>query len=218
MTTPRRLLLSFSGGKSSAYLVHRFLNEFAADWDEIEILFANSGQEHPQTLAYVDACSRTYGWPVVWVEAVVAPRKGDGTRHRIVTFDTASRSGEPFAEVIAKYGIPNTGYPHCTRELKLAPITSYLRSLGWDAGKYQSAVGIRADEADRMSEKAKREGVIYPLVKWGDDKARRARVGAIAAGPPRAARASGELRLVLEEVVSQARDRCTRNPRGICVP
>ena len=70
--------------------------------------------------------------------------------------------------MIEKYGIPNNQYPHCTRELKQQPITSYLRSIGWDAGSYNTAIGIRADEIDRISPKSVREiGAIYPLIDLG---------------------------------------------------
>lgn len=98
----------------------------------------------------------------------MSPKIGDGSGHRIVDYGTASRKGEPFERVIEKYGIPNNQYPHCTRELKQQPITSYLRSIGWDAGSYNTAIGIRADEIDRISPKSVREiGAIYPLIDLG---------------------------------------------------
>ncbi|NJS14050.1 MAG: hypothetical protein HC788_04840, partial [Sphingopyxis sp.] len=107
----------------------------------------------------------------MWVEANVHSVKGQGTTHKVVTYETAARSGEPFEQAIQKFGIPNKAYPSCNRELKLRPIYSYIRELGWKKGTYQTAIGIRADEIDRMSSYAKEEHIIYPLVKLGVTKA-----------------------------------------------
>jgi len=148
----------------------RIMRELRHLWDEIVTVFANTGQEHPKTLEYVENVARHYGFKCVWVEAVVNPERGAGTGHRIVTPETASRKGEPFEAVIGKYGLPNNQFFHCTRELKLRPITSYLRSIGWEAGSYNSAVGIRFDEMDRISPKSLADGVIYPLIDLGVTK------------------------------------------------
>jgi hypothetical protein len=82
-----------------------------------------------------------------------------------VNISTASRKGEPYEDHIKKYGLPNQKFPHCTRELKLRPMRSYIESLGW--GKdYATAVGIRADEAKRRSDTARDHRIIYPLLDW----------------------------------------------------
>lgn len=164
----RRVFASFSGGRTSAYMTWRLRQEMPADVD-MRVIFANSGEEHEETLKFVKRCDDAFGFNSTWVEALVDPRRGVGTGHRVVDFDSASRPdtlGGPFEAVIAKYGIPNTGFPHCTRELKLNPMTSYLRSIGWQAGSYDTAVGIRADEMDRVSAAAERNRIFYPLIDW----------------------------------------------------
>lgn len=163
-----RLAISFSGGETSAYMTNLLWtsNEVRAHYSDIVIQFANTGQENEQTLWFVDACARRFGWPVVWVEADVDPARR-GVRHRVVNFDTASRDGAPFEAVIAKFGIPNSKFKHCTRSLKQHPMQSYLRSLGWEPGSYDTAIGIRADEFDRCSATAKEQRLVYPLVtRW----------------------------------------------------
>jgi len=64
--------------------------------------------------------------------------------------------------VIEKYGIPNKAYPHCTRELKLNPIKSWIRENVHE--DYRMAIGIRFDESKRMSKNAERNNLWYPLV------------------------------------------------------
>jgi hypothetical protein len=126
-------------------------------------VFANTGEENEETLEFVHQCDRRFGFNTVWVEAVVHPGRKSAT-HRIVDISTASRKGEPYEAVIQKYGIPNRDWPHCTRELKLRPMLSYIESLGWGRGTYDTAIGIRADEARRRSKTAKENRIIYPLM------------------------------------------------------
>jgi len=161
----RRLLLSMSGGKTSAYMTHHVLSFFRHRWDEMAVVFANTGQEAEETLEFVNRCDQELGFNTVWVEAVVHHGQRKGTTHRIVTFDTASRSGEPFEEVIRKFGVPNMRHPHCTRELKLRPIQSYVRSLGWGRD-YTTAIGIRPDEMRRVSPTADARNIVYPMIDW----------------------------------------------------
>lgn len=139
-------------------------------YDEIVVVFANTGQENEATLEFVDRCDREFGFGTVWLEAVFHEGQRKAPTHRIVTFETACRDGSLFLADAAKYGIPNKLTPHCTRSLKTCPITSYVRSLGWTNGMYDTAIGIRADEFDRMSAEAAKYRLTYPLVKRGITK------------------------------------------------
>jgi hypothetical protein len=156
-----RLLVSFSGGETSAYMLWWILKNWSTKY-EIKVVFANTGQENEETLLFVQKCSDYFNIEVVWVEAVVNPENRKGTTHKVVNFETASRNGEPFEAVIAKYGIPNPATPHCNREMKLNAINSYMKSIGWK--KYYSAIGIRVDEFDRMNAKRKERRLLYPLI------------------------------------------------------
>ena len=159
-----KLCVSFSGGKTSAFMARWCQqNAHRHGFTEVRYVFANTGQEHEKTLEFVDRCDREWGLGVVWLEAVVHHGERKGSTHRVVSFEAASRDGEPFEEVIRKYGIPNEGLKFtCTRELKLNAMRSYKASIGW-ADCY-SAVGIRADEIDRMQPDAREKRVLYPLV------------------------------------------------------
>jgi hypothetical protein len=159
----KTLVVSFSGGRTSAYMTKLLLSE-RDNWKDIVVIFANTGQEDERTLEFVHNCDVSFGFNTVWVESVTHPERGKGTTHKIVTYDTASRDGKPFEEMIAKYGIPFTKAPHCTRNLKQYPIQSYLRSLGLKRKDYRMAIGIRADEFDRISSNAEANSLIYPLV------------------------------------------------------
>ena len=159
-----KVLISFSGGKTSGKMTHDLLNNRYEDYEMI-VCFSNTGKEREETLEFVRDCDKFLGFNTVWVESVVHHGKRKSSGHKVVTFETASRNGEPYEEMIKKYGIPNVDFPHCTRELKTNPIHSYIKSV-WGSSPYKTAIGIRADEVDRI-----RQGdFIYPLIKPGITK------------------------------------------------
>lgn len=163
--------ISFSGGRTSAYMTKKILDNWSDKYDFI-VTFANTGLEHPKTLEFINNCDKFFGFNTVWLEAVVHHDKKIAPTHKVVTFETAARNGEPFEEVIKKYGIPNQAFPGCTRDLKLSPIKSYLKSLGIDETKIPTAIGIRMDETRRVNPKtAQARTLEYPLIDtWPSDK------------------------------------------------
>lgn len=151
-------LISFSGGETSAYMTIQMLEN---PTDEYVIVFANTGEEREETLEFVHKVEQYIGQRIYWVEAF--PKKNvKGVPIKIVDFESASRNGEPFEAMIAKFGIPNQGNPNCSRTLKKHAIQAFARGIGWR--KYFTAIGIRIDEPKRLNWKtAKKERLIYPL-------------------------------------------------------
>lgn len=141
--------VSFSGGRTSGYMLWRILQAHGGTMPaDSVVLFANTGKEMPETLDFVERCSREWSVPIVWVEY---RSKVDGKkRHAVVSNATASRAGEPFAALIRDRGfLPNPVSRFCTVELKIIAMAEYLRSIGWAA--WDCAVGIRADEPLRTA-------------------------------------------------------------------
>jgi len=161
-----KLAISFSGGRTSAVMTKLCVEKFK-DTHDIAITFANTGSEHENTLKFVDQCDKHFGWNVVWIEAVVNPERGKGIRHKVVTYETAARDGEPLEADFAKHGLPGPGWLHCTRDTKELPIKDYLKSLGWKWGEFWIAIGIRSDEMDRVSQNREKLKFVYPLVDAG---------------------------------------------------
>lgn len=153
------LLVSFSGGRTSAFM-SKYINENPkfSKYKKL-FLFANTGKEKEETLEFVNRCDKEFNLNVIWLEAKVDPKKGNGTNYKIVDFETASRKGEPFKTAIKKYGLPSKLYRHCTRELKEVPIHKYAKKI-FKTSDYLTALGIRADEKHRLKSNPK---YIYPL-------------------------------------------------------
>lgn len=132
--------VSFSGGRSSAMMAKIMLDNY--DRNELIFTFANTGKEMPQTLDFVHECDVNWNLGVVWIEY------DKDTKFRIVTRETASEDGRPFAEMIEKRKyLPNTVQRFCTSELKVVPMKRYIQSLGYKT--WDCAIGIRYDEVNR---------------------------------------------------------------------
>ena len=131
------------------------------DRNELIFTFANTGKEMPQTLDFVHECDVNWNLGVVWIEY------DKDTKFRIVTRETASEDGRPFAEFIEKRKyVPNRVSRYCTAELKIRPMKKYLMSIGLK--HWTAALGIRYDEQNRYrrmksSESKDRWDYIFPL-------------------------------------------------------
>ena len=162
-----RLRISFSGGRTSALMTRLCVERMSATHD-ILITFANTGCEHEKTLDFVNQCDKHFGWGVVWLESVFNLTRGKGVVSKVVSYETASRNGEPFEGYIQKNGLPNTMNPRCTDRLKEMCMDHYTHKVqGWKRGSYQTVIGIRADEIDRVNPDYKEKGFMYPLADWG---------------------------------------------------
>ncbi len=142
----RPTVVSFSGGRTSAYLLRLLLDAHGGTLPpDCHVVFANTGKENEATLRFVRDCCVNWRVPIVWVEYLP---DGDGWRQ--VTFETASRNGEPFEALVRKRNyLPNPVARFCTVELKILRIADYMRSLGH--AEFEVLVGLRADEPKRMA-------------------------------------------------------------------
>lgn len=160
-----KILVSFSGGRTSAFMCKLILEHSEySNFDKL-FVFANTGKERQETLRFVDRVDKEFNLNLVWVEADIPPTKGEGTNYRIVDFESASRNGEPFEALIQKFGLPSKYFRHCTRDLKEIPIHKYTKSIF--GREYITAIGIRADEKHRLGSDPKK---IYPLAEMGIDE------------------------------------------------
>lgn len=171
MTKPKQmnkpnLLISFSGGETSAYMTMLILEKFRDDWNDILVVFANTSKENEETLEFVRQCDKHFGFNTVWIEPKFSSTRRIGWK--VVDFQTAARKGEVFEAMIKAYGMSNYAYPHCTRELKTRPIRAYTKTI--IGSRYYTSIGIRSDEFDRVASNYKEQRFYYPLVELGITK------------------------------------------------
>lgn len=158
-------VISFSGGRTSAYMLWRVLQSHGGKLPpEAIVCFANTGKEDEATLRFVRDCEQHWNVPIVWLEF-----RDNEAKFEVVNFETASRNGEPFEVLIRKRKfLPNPIARFCTVELKIRTIHKYLKSIGWqNHNENMDWVGIRADEMRRA---AKIDRSRTPLVAAGVTK------------------------------------------------
>lgn len=117
-------VISFSGGRTSAYMLRRVLDEGIQS--DVHVLFADTGKERPETYDFVRACADQWGIEIHWVE----------------------RSGR-FEQLISDRGLPNPVFRFCTQELKIRPMRDWMLGRGYE--HWTNVVGIRADEPRRVA-------------------------------------------------------------------
>jgi len=158
-------LISFSGGRTSAYMLHEIICAHGGALpDDVHVCFANTGREREETLRFVHECGSRWNVRVRWLEWRDTP---EGFEE--VGFNSASRNGAPFKALIAKKRMPpNWKARFCTEFLKVRTMTAFAASQGWKSGAYAEVIGLRADEEPRLwsgRERAEKDGrdVRYPL-------------------------------------------------------
>lgn len=143
--------LSFSGGRTSAYMLHEVLRHNKGEDLErwLVVCFANTGKEEEATLRFVRECGQRWGVLIAWIEY-----RDDDAGFAVVDFKTAARQGEPFEALIRKRAyLPNPVTRFCTSELKIRPMHKWLRARGWstEENPVDMMIGLRADEPSRVA-------------------------------------------------------------------
>lgn len=148
-------VISFSGGRTSAYMLFKTLEAHGGVLpDYVKVCFANTGREMPETLDFVRDCGEQWGVDIVWLECRARPGEAGENKFvyetEVVSYETASRNGEPFAQLItARNYLPNVVARFCTSELKVRRVVDYLNSIGHGDGERLHVIGIRFDEPRR---------------------------------------------------------------------
>lgn len=140
-------LIAFSGGRSSGLMLWRILRAGGGALPPgVGVVFCNTGRERPETLDFVEECSRRWACPITWLEY---RRRGGKHTYDVTDYASASRDGRPFDEVIAaRKFCPNRVARFCTAELKVKTMWRWAKDCG--LASYTKAVGLRADEPERV--------------------------------------------------------------------
>jgi len=162
-STPR--VISNSGGRTSGLMT---LLEMAKGLGpEDYVIFCNTGKEREETLQFLHLQQTVLGVPIIWLEYC------QYNRWKQVTYETASRKGEPFSALIQRRKfLPHQQARFCTQELKIRVMRDFMRSQGH--GHWINVVGIRADEPTRHASGKQstdtRFDVVHPLYEAGIKK------------------------------------------------
>lgn len=139
-------IVSFSGGRTSAYLV--WLMKDKAD----KFVFMDTGCEHPATYEFIRNIRKHWGVDITCIRTYVTPEMGIGVNYRRVRLADLKPDMRVMNQMSDKYGPPNCTDRHCTNYTKLIPFRKFK-------GKGVTTwLGIRCDEPRRLR---KKKGVRY---------------------------------------------------------
>ena len=165
-------IVSFSGGRSSAYMLKNILEaNGGAIPENCYVIFANTGKEDPRTLDFVRDCGNAWGVEIIWLEYWYDVQAKGWTdpfnKVKVVDYETAARNGEPFADLVKQrqYYLPNVVTRFCTMELKVNSIDRYMRRVQ-GIKDYKKFLGIRYDERNRWAKALLTEDCksLFPMV------------------------------------------------------
>lgn len=185
---PIHNIVSVSGGKDSTATL---LVAIALETENLQAVFADTGNEHEQTYQYLDYLERATGVPITRVKAdfsrqIAGKRKFIETKWRekgvaesvvLGALDVLHPTGNPFLDLCLWKGrFPSTKARFCTDELKRNPIIEqvYLPLMDGE-NMLLSWQGVRADESPArkyLPECDEVGGGLFnyrPILKWTVD-------------------------------------------------
>lgn len=148
-------VVSFSGGRTSAYLCALMIEEFGRE--NVDFIFMDTGAEHPKTYEFIREVDNEFGLNLVCLRGDFNQPLGSGVDYKVVSIDGVKPDLKPFSQMMNKYGVPYVGGMFCTDRMKLTPFKKYCNDI-YGKGNYETWLGIRADEPRRLGEK---KGIRY---------------------------------------------------------
>jgi 3'-phosphoadenosine 5'-phosphosulfate sulfotransferase (PAPS reductase)/FAD synthetase len=112
-------VVSFSGGRTSAYLVHLMEQKRkAGEIDNVYYVFMDTGAEHPKTYEFIRKCVKHFGIDLICLRVDVNKNLGEGNSYKVIPINECKPDLKPFADMCQKYGTPQVHAPFCTTIMK----------------------------------------------------------------------------------------------------
>lgn len=139
-------IVSFSGGRTSAYLVWMMEKKRLAG-EEVHYLFMDTGAEHPNTYQFIRDVVNNWGIDLTCLRVQVNPELGKGNGYEVITLDEIGPNLKPWIDTTRKYGTPYFGGAFCTRTMKIEVCERYCKDYFVEC---ESWLGMRIDEQTRI--------------------------------------------------------------------
>lgn len=140
-------VISFSGGRTSAYLCARLLEVFPRE--RLHFVFMDTGAEHAKTYEFIRNVDAHFGLRLTCLRADSSLPLGVGVRPVVVPINDIGSDLKPFQAFCGKYGTPTAKTPGCTSRMK-ERIYMKWGNAAFGRRQWVSWIGIRADEPKRL--------------------------------------------------------------------
>ena len=142
-------IVSFSGGRTSAYLVHLMEQKRKDNGWEVEYVFADTGAEHPKTYEFVRQVVKHYGINLTCLRAVYSNKKGVGVTYKKVPINKIGWDLSIIETQVKIYGNFTINRPNCTSRMKADVMDKYKKET-YGKSNYYQWLGMRIDEPRRL--------------------------------------------------------------------
>ena len=153
-------VVSFSGGRTSAYLVHLMEQKRKAEGLDVAYVYMDTGAEHPKTYAFIRNVVKHFGIELICLRADFNQPLGVGHSYKVVSIDDCCHDLGPFRDMCKKYGTPSIAGKWCSSKMKQEVHDKYCDDV-FGKSSYVTWLGIRADEPRRLTAIGKSEFVRY---------------------------------------------------------
>ena len=154
----KRRVVSFSGGRTSAYLCKIMIEIFGRE--NVDFIYMDTGAEHQKTYDFIRNVNREFGLDLVCLRGDFNQPLGKGHQYHIVDIENIKPDLEPYRTMVNKYGTPSAASGWCTSRMKEETHDKYCDD-NYGKGNYQTWIGIRADEPKRLGGVGKSDSLRY---------------------------------------------------------
>jgi len=153
-------VISFSGGRTSAYLCHLAIEKFGRE--NCRFIYCDTGAEHPKTYEFIRKVNDHFKLDLICLRVVINPVLGKANSYRVVPIADLTNDLQPFKDMMAKYGTPYNRGAFCTQFMKSFPFQQYCDDNYTD---FEAWLGIRIDEPKRLGDMEMRQADFFPAEK-----------------------------------------------------
>jgi len=145
----KKHVVSFSGGRTSAYLCYLMKQKHG---DNVDFIYMDTGAEHKNTYSFIKNVNREFNLNLTCIRLKINPVLGKANSYEIIPTEEIKPDLKPWVDMTKKYGTPYLKGPFCTDRMKLVPYEKYCNEK-YGKKSYITWLGIRADEPRRLKER-----------------------------------------------------------------
>lgn len=101
-------IVSFSGGRTSAYLVH-LMEQRRLSGEDVHYVYMDTGAEHPKTYEFIRNVVKEWGINLHCLRVIPNPELGKASGYEELSVDDIGPDLIPWKRMLNKYGHPYVG-------------------------------------------------------------------------------------------------------------
>lgn len=140
-------VVSFSGGRTSAYLCKVMIDNFGRD--NVDFIYMDTGAEHPKTYDFIRKVNSHFNLNLTCLRGDFNQPLGKGHKYKVVSTDEIGPDLDPYRQMVMKYGTPTVASGWCTSRMKEETHDKYCNEK-YGKENYETWLGIRIDEPKRL--------------------------------------------------------------------